>query len=229
MATGSQDATSSPAGKRAKSLTKRLLWVLSFIAAFAASRVAMQWYFDDQRLKAASASGSRMVEALREKAVSQHPNQPVPYAMAEEATKASGERLSSSSGESKAQEAAGQFLRFYLVNVRARREYCQRLGIDITPFVEAFSAEHRDLYKKSRRIIARGPYPPDQVEDRLYNMMLPTLQTTVGDAMQTMGSEVHASKQQVCAAFSANGAKIASAFQLATLNPALYQVLLEVK
>ena len=67
MATGSQDTTSSPAGKRAKSLTKRLLWALSFIAAFAASRVATQWYSDDQRLK--TASGSRMVGGLRDKAV----------------------------------------------------------------------------------------------------------------------------------------------------------------
>ena len=156
-------------------------------------------------------------------------NQPAPYALAEEAVKASGERLSGASGESKAQEAAGQFLGFYLVNVRARREYCQRLGVDITPFVKAFSAEHKDLYEKSRKIIARGPYSPNQVEEKLYNMMQPTIQTTVGDAMRTMGSEVHASEQQVCAAFNANGAKVANAFQLSTLNPALYRVMLEVK
>ena len=87
----------------------------------------------------------------------------------------------------------------------------------------------RDRYEKSRKIIARGPYSPNQVEEKLYNMMQPTIQTTVGDAMRTMGSEVQASEQQVCAAFNANGAKVANAFQLSTLNPALYRVMLEVK
>lgn len=229
MADTNKEAVGGPGKKPAKSFAKRLLWAVSFVAAFAITRVVTQWYFDGQRLQNEANSSSQMFNTLRAKAIAEHPNQPAPYALAEEAVKASGERLSGASGESKAQEAAGQFLGFYLVNVRARREYCQRLGVDITPFVKAFSAEHKDLYEKSRKIIARGPYSPNQVEEKLYNMMQPTIQTTVGDAMRTMGSEVHASEQQVCATFNANGAKVANAFQLSTLNPALYRVMLEVK
>lgn len=229
MADTNKEAAGSPRKKPAKSFAKRLLWAVSFIAAFAITRVATQWYFESQRLHNEADSSRQMFNTLQAKAVAEHPDQPAPYALAEEAVKASGERLSGASGESKAQEAAGQFLGFYLVNVRARKEYCQRLGVDIAPFVEAFSAEHNDLYEKSRKIIARGPYSPSQVEEKLYNMMQPTIQTTIGDAMRTMGSEVHASEQQVCAAFNANGAKIADAFRLSTINPVLYRVMLEVK
>ncbi|MFX7926549.1 hypothetical protein ABTK22_19590, partial [Acinetobacter baumannii] len=65
MADTNKEAVGGPGKKPAKSFAKRLLWAVSFVAAFAITRVVTQWYFDGQRLQNEANSSSQMFNTLR--------------------------------------------------------------------------------------------------------------------------------------------------------------------
>lgn len=225
---GSGDTGSAP-GKPAKTLVQKLLWGISFAAAFVAVKEIKQWYFDNQAIEKAGAAANQSMEELRAKAAADHPDQPLAYAAHEEAIRRSNETLAQKSGEQKADAAAGQFIGFYMINVRTRHDYCKALGVDISPFTNTFVAEHKELYAKSRMIHARSPYTPDKIENTMYVQLQPTLQQTISEAMTTLAKQNNVTEKDVCVAFNVNGAELAAEMNLAKVNPTLNQAMIEAK
>lgn len=215
--------------KPAKSITQKILWFVAFAVAFVAVKEIKQWYFDRQAFEKAGSAANQSMDEMRARAAAEHPEKPVAYAVQEEAVKRSNESLSQKSGDKKADAAAGQFIGYYMINVRTRYDYCNSLGVDISPYTNAFIAEHKDLYAKSRMIHARSPYTPDKIESAMYEQLLPTFQKTIVDAMSTIAKQNNATEKDVCVAFNTNGAELAAEMLLAKINPALNQAMLEAK
>ena len=225
MTNSIQDTPAKP-GKTAK---QRVVWLISFVIAFLVVKEVKQWYFDNRALENAGVAASQAMDDLRTKVAAEHPEKPVVYALQEEAVKQSAENLAKKSGDQKSDAAAGQFIGYYMINVRTRHEYCKGLGVDISPYTNAFVQENKDLYAKSRTIHARGPYTPDKVENEMYRQLMPSMQKTISEAMTAMAKQNNMTEKDVCAAFNANGVTLASEMQLSKISPALYQAMIEAK
>lgn len=121
--------------------------------------------------------------------------------------------------------AASQFMGFYLANFTVRTEYCQALGVDISPFANAFKAEHEVLYLKSREIFSRKGVSPDGIETKMLKSLGPKMRKVVAADMAKIGDSLKISKVQVCKLFIKRGKRLAAAMLLSKKNPPLYQAL----
>jgi hypothetical protein len=71
--------------------------------------------------------------------------------------KTSKELAAAASADERSFKAAQFFMGFYWVNVRARAEFCQKQGVDISPFVTEFSRLHRPQYDRATSLLqAKG-------------------------------------------------------------------------
>lgn len=208
--------------------SSKFLWIIVAIGAFIAVKQIKQEWYDQKALDKAGANAEQQMDAMRSQAAAENPNNPT-EALQEKLLKKSQEELAKKSGDQKADEAAGQYLGFYLINVRTRYEYCKAFGVNITPYVTAFKADNEALYQKSREIHARTAYSPDKIENELYKQVATSFHKTVSDDMQATAKEYKMTTKEVCLAFSSNAQELAKAMSLANVNPALYKAMVEAK
>ncbi len=219
----------SPGESTGKTWLRKAMVILCWVVGFVAAKMIVQSYFDKQAFKTAGAEANKSMEELRAKAVAEHPDQPAAFAIHDEAIQRSSEELAQKSGNQKANEAAGQFIGFYMINVRTRHDYCKDLGVDISTYTKAFAAEHEALYAKSRTILGRGPYSPDKIEDMTYEQLQPILQKTISEGMATLAKQNKVTEKDICQGYSDKGAELASEMHLSKVNPALYQAMLDAR
>lgn len=173
---------------------------------------------------------TREFDEMKAKAAREQPHRPTAYVVLEEAVKKSNASLARETNlTKKADEAANQFLGFYLVNTKALAEHCRRLGVDIAAFVQAFAGEHAALYQKSRQIHDRDPDGADKMEAEVYRALEPQLDQMMADSMKAAAQQYGASEQQVCQAIADHPKEMASQFTLAKVNPGLHQALTEAR
>lgn len=197
--------------------------------AFAVAYYAVKGLRQDWTNKNAAERGvSEAYKKIHEKAAQEHPDKPVSKALGEAASSLSQADLSSKTGAAKADTAAGQFLGYYLVNVRTRAEYCRNLGVDISPFVAAFRNHNAGLYAKTREIHSRETtISPDDLEETLYSAMKPTIERLLQDATAAVATENGITTTEVCEAFATEPALMVKELDLAKTNPTLRNALLE--
>lgn len=189
--------------------------------------VAIQKWLKGKDEEAVSTAVYNEMENFKAKAEALHPGEAPMAALHEESIKRSEDMLSGKTGEEKAQNAADQFLGFYLMNTRIRADYCKALGVDISPFVNAFAMEHYKLHEKMQAIHARKTpqLTADEVEGQLYTLLLPTSQKMVSDDMAALANKNNISETRACSVIASKGFAVASAMNVSKLNPALYYAL----
>jgi hypothetical protein len=213
-----------------KKVLNRLVWVLVFVAGFVATKELARIWSERDSLDEAAVTVNREIEEMRSRAArtAGDPAQdPAAFAQAfrSEALKKSSERLASAPAGQKASRAAGQFMGFYLANVRTRAAYCRARDVDISPFVEAFSAGHASLYAKSRTILSRGRYTADELEAKLLEALAPTFSKTIADDMTGLAAASKITEADACRLLSDRGAEFAGRMLLSKSNPLLYEAL----
>lgn len=124
-----------------------------------------------------------------------------------------------------ARNAAVQFLAFRLINVTSRPAYCRQRGTDISLWTQAFVRVNAQNYAKSRQILSRGSFDPDQVEADLDRQLSPGFEKGIADAMAATAAQLHVPEDQICAVFARNDPSIAGSLRLEVSNPALSQAL----
>src|SRR5450432_703430 len=93
-----------------------------------------------------------------------------PSAVAQqEATESMARKLARQTGAERAGTAADNFWGFYLINTRARLDYCAGKGVDIGPFVRAFEDYHAPEVAIAKDIYRASPERPPV--DKLYEMI----------------------------------------------------------
>ncbi|KVA47700.1 hypothetical protein [Burkholderia cepacia] len=204
---------------------RRIVWLISFAVAFVAVKAYRQHIADEEALAQGAANATASMRELQDQAAKQHPEMPLGEAAREAAASQSQADLAAKSGAQKADAAAGQFLGYYLVNVRARPDYCKSQGVDITTFVEAFKQHNAAFYVKSRVINARGPYSADALEDMLYKQMGPSLEQTIRSTTEDAAARQNVSVAVVCQSLAASPEDAVQQLDLQRVNPALYQAL----
>ena len=221
--------TSNKNGQSTVAVVKVLIWIASLAAGYFLVHEIKQRWSEQRSLDKAGAIANKTFDELRDAAAKNHPDQSIAIAVQQEAIKRSEVELAKETGDNKSDAAAGQFLGFYLVNMRARSDYCKALGLDISPFTSAFERNHASLYIKSRLINSRGPFAPDRLESEMYKQLLPTFEKTIADEMRATASELKVTEADVCKLLSSNGEELAVSMQLSTVNPALSRAMIEAR
>lgn len=196
--------------------------ILIFILAFAATSVLTRTALDSYRKRNAVAKAERALDQLKQDAAAKHPGVTQSEAMQREASAQMSSNLAAQSNERKRLEtAAGNFLGFYLVNVRERELYCRERGVDIGSFVTAFQRDHATELSKARAALAGSTF----AEDELYKRLKPQLAAVITQDMHDIAAQNKISDKQACELVAENGAALAAEMHLSKAQPAVHRAL----
>ncbi len=197
--------------------------ILVFILAFGAVSVLTRTALDSYGKRRAVAKAEQALDQLKKDAASNHPNATASEAMQREASAQMSSNLAAQTSDRKRLEtAAGNFMGFYLVNVRERDEYCRERGVDIGPFVAAFQRGHTNELGKARDALAGTPFG----EDELYKRLKPQLTSVIAQDMQDIAAQNKISVKQACELVAENGASLAAEMHLSKAQPAVHRALI---
>jgi hypothetical protein len=141
----------------------------------------------------------------------------------QEATESMARKLARQSGAERAGTAADNFWGFYLINTRARRDYCAGKGVDIGPFVRAFEDYHAPEVAIATEIYRASPERPGV--DKLYEMIKPDVEATVAQDQADMAAGLHVSQKEACEFLLKNAEAMLAEVNLKKMQPAVYSAL----
>ncbi|MEK7888149.1 hypothetical protein AAB992_13595 [Burkholderia contaminans] len=211
-----------PVGKTAR----KIVSIVAFFVAFMAVKALLGHNAREDVLNRAAATADQKMQTLQTQAVQEHPDQALGDAMQQTVAKQAQSELSNKVGDAKADTAAGQFLGYYLVNIRARADYCKTQGVDISAFVEAFKRHNAVFYATSRTIHSRHG-SPDELESTLYKHMRPAMERTIRVSMTDYATRNNASVADLCRGFAESPEEAAQELDLSRMIPAVAQALNE--
>lgn len=197
---------------------KIVIFILAFVAVSAITRAGLDSY---QKRKAV-AKAQQMMDQLKKDAAAKHPNMQPAEAMQREAAAQMSQKLAAETSDRKRLEsAAGNFMGFYLVNVREREAYCRERGVDIASFVAAFQGGHARELLKAQEALANTPVGMDE----LYKRLKPQLAAVIAQDMLDITAQNKISEKQACELVAENGAALAAEMHLSRAQPAVHRAL----
>ena len=140
-----------------------------------------------------------------------------------QATDSMARKLARQTGAEQAGTAADNFWGFYLINTRARLEYCAGKGADIGPFVRAFEDYHALEVAIAKDIYRASPERPPV--DKLYEMIKADVEATVAQDQTDMAAGLHVSQKEACAFLVKNTDAMLAEVNLKKMQPAVYAAL----
>jgi hypothetical protein len=140
-----------------------------------------------------------------------------------EATESMARKLAAQSGPQRAGTAADNFWGFYLVNTRARLDYCAAKGVDIGPFVRAFADYHAAEVAIATDIYRASPERPPV--EKLYDMIKPDLEATVAQDQADMATNLNVTRKEACEFLNKNTYAMLAEVNLKKMQPAVYAAL----
>jgi hypothetical protein len=121
------------------------------------------------------------------------------------------------------QDAAFKFVSFALIATRATVEACRAQGIDVTPAVRRFAAEHENLYVR-----AAGSLASDGLNaERIWTLLKPTLERIADNHVRTLGNGLSTDVAGACRWMQSNPAGYSTARNYADSYPRLHRLLVE--
>lgn len=146
-----------------------------------------------------------------------HPTQ----AIAQSATQRGKEMLASAhDANDKIFLAANQFIGYYNANVKSRSEVCGSLGVDISPFVNAFKAAHANEYR-----ITSDAYAIHNVSLDEALVVEAHGRPLIKQVMEKMARNYNITLSEMCVAFAQNADDFTSEYAYQKQQPAIYAAL----
>lgn len=157
-----------------------------------------------------SADVKVQIDELKAEAARAHPGMAQSDAMKEVAVRQARESLGKGDATSRSRTAASIFFGAYIMNTRARPEYCRQRGVDLRPFVAAYEEVHRAELTRARAIFAEAGMNPET--------LAPTLQAQfvgmVEQDMKDFAAGAQVPLENTCKLFNENAKLIAQAIEL---------------
>lgn len=148
-------------------------------------------------------------ERLHAEAGRSPPTLPNREAMNQAAIRRTKEAMARGGDDTRAGYAAGVFYGAYLANTQARPAWCQRHGVDLTPFAKAYEAAHREELAQALAIFATAGLTPEQ-----FTRVDAQLAELVDQDMRDLGRDTHLQPRQACALYNEKASEFARAIAL---------------
>lgn len=164
-------------------------------------------------------------DRLVEDAKKEHPDMPASIAAQKRAQVIGAEQLADAkSANERSLMAASQFWGFLYVNTRARRDYCEGVGVDIGPFVDAFSAAHEREKQVATQLFEAQEIPHEE----LWQELQPTLMKAVRQDMTDIQNMNSMSPSDACRIFAERPDDLVKNMLLKDKSPATYNTLMAI-
>lgn len=203
---------------------KRLLYVVSFVVAFFVVKALTQSWFEKRSVQKVAAVSEKAMADLREEAVRKNPDLSVSEALKQEAGKQMTATIEAQSGDraKQANTAADQFWGFLLVNTRSRVDFCKELGVDISPFREAFESVHREEIARATAIYAQRGAD----KEKLYQILKAQLRKSTEQDMRDFAKGANTDLPGACRVVAQNGPDLANEIRFSKNLPAVHKALM---
>jgi len=193
--------------------------MVSLALAYFTVQFGMDYYREYAVVKSVDAE----IQALREDARKNNPDQPEVIAVHDAAKKKTAENINAKTSVIEKQKtAAGNFIGFYLVNYRQRAEFCRDQGVDISPFIQAFAESHTDEYSMAVKAISAAASDVD----KLYDMLKPQLVTVIEQDMTYIAKQNEVSLAEACQLISDNVSILMPDMHISVMQPVVYKALM---
>jgi hypothetical protein len=169
-----------------------------------------------------SAELTKQLDDLRERAEREHPDMSKTDAFKQLASEHTAKKLASQTADQQANTAADIFWGFYYMNTKVRTQYCAQRGIDLSPFVAAFTKEHSDAFAKASAVYALAGLSTEKYLPIIMEASAKGVEQDMKDV--TTGAQVPL--DQACSLFNENAKYFAENIQL---PPQVKQTLLSYK
>lgn len=154
-------------------------------------------------------------------AVTARPDLRPTEAIAQSATQRGEKMLASASdANDKVFLAANQFVGYYNANIKSRSVICGSLGVDISPFVNAFNAAHANEYR-----IASDAYAKHNVNLEEASAMEAHSRPLIKQAMESMARNNNLTLSELCGWFAQNADHFTSEYAYQKTQPAIFAAL----
>lgn len=150
------------------------------------------------------------MDNLRTRADSEHPEMAKTDALRQVAADDAAKKLATQTGTQQANTAADMFWGFYLMNSKARVEYCAQRGVDLTPFMTAFNKEHGAELARATAVYAAAKVEPGTY----FSKVLPELRKVVDQDMIDVTTGAQVPLDQACVLFNENAEQLAKLIQM---------------
>lgn len=205
-------------GVMIKKLWLAAVWAACFLGGMVVTKFAIEGYRATKGVNSAQAELMKM----KTDAVSARPDLAPSKAFIEAASKNAESTLASAdTADKKLSVAAEQFFGFYFINVKTRYEYCDKLGVDISPFVNAFKAIHAQEYRIASDAVAREKYNPEWVLSK----MAPSMRSIIDQTMNDAAQQYKVTPKDICTGLAEHGPESAAGLALQKLAPKIYGAL----
>jgi len=164
------------------------------------------------------------MQKLESDGLAHHPGVSENEAVRLEAIAEASARLKNSPASQRRGSAATQFLGYYYANTTIYSEICR--GVDISPYVGAFQAEHADVLREATEIMAKSGVTLAQVNGVLLSAT-PNLKPLLTQRIRELTSPEQPTVQEGCVFLAAHGAALARAQLLSTVNPDTYKAIVQ--
>jgi hypothetical protein len=141
----------------------------------------------------------------------------------EESMEKANKKIESSSGNEKKIAAASQFLGYYLVNTKTRKDYCLNFGVEITNFVKEFESVNTNDLNAARKILNTTL----DAEDNFYKTSKNSFEKIINIDMTSQAKQYSVTEKQICEALEADAANIAQSMRFSVAMPVQSKVINE--
>ena len=201
-----------------KGVAKNLLSLAAAVLVFFVAKYAVMGFQGRDPV----ATTSNTYEQMEANAVASRPDLPKSIAVREEAREqAQGVLSGSPTVAQRERNAADIFWSFYFLNTRARAAYCTERGVDIAPFVAAFSKAHAMELGKAKAIYRRD----GASEDAQYRQGESVAAHVVADDMKGVAGLQGMSEAEACQLFADRADEVVQKVLLANVSPPVYETL----
>ncbi|HJQ58074.1 MAG TPA: hypothetical protein VJ890_14285 [Vineibacter sp.] len=161
------------------------------------------------------------VAKLEREAAKKHPGKSRAEAIALVASdKASQELNAAANPKERAFKAAQIFLGYYMINARGRADYCQKQGVDIAPFVDAFTRRYAREFRLAGEILSGRGIDIEVA----YRQIQPAMGRMINTEMQSLAS-FQATHKRVCETFAKQPGYYLDQIDLQRRQPDVYRAL----
>ena len=124
------------------------------------------------------------------------------------------------SGQEKKQHAAGIYAGYMARNAIGNHEYCQKLGVDITPFINALRTHNESLTQTAEQY-----YPSDNWENLVYKNIKPQIYPLIKQEFEDSSKAGNITPQDICRRLNADPAKVIPFIDFKTIMPEVHSAL----
>jgi hypothetical protein len=216
-------------GKNMKKTFSIITFVVAFTVVFYIAKESRQTYANNESLDTASKKTEKIIiNALNDAKEKATEDRSATEILKAESNKQIQKNMTSNkSDKDKLADAASNFYGYYLINVEARKEYCERNGTPISKFLIEFKEKNNIVFQKSTKILEK--HFSNANNKFSYKMMADLMSKSLGPLlnqdMEDIKNNLKINDKEACHLFNDRSVQIVESISYEKQNKIGYEML----